>query len=79
MFFAVTLVVGLVGLLASLVYLLDFARASRRDNLYMPATTGRARRARRVTGMYARSADGHPTFGGETAFVVPAHDRLAAH
>jgi hypothetical protein len=53
MFIAVT-AVALIGLLASLVYLVEFARASRGDALFLPASTGRARRARRVTGMYAR-------------------------
>jgi hypothetical protein len=57
MFLAVTVIVGLVGLLASLVYLLDFARASRGDTFYQPATTGRTRRARFVTGMYSRSGE----------------------
>ncbi len=53
MFIAVT-AVALIGLLASLVYLAEFARASRGDALFHPASTGRARRARRVTGMYTR-------------------------
>ena len=64
MFFAVAVFVGLVAMVASLLYLLDFARASRGDNLYLPASTGGTRRARRVTGMYARgveiSEDPHP-------------------
>ncbi|MEU8340826.1 hypothetical protein SAMN05443665_100716 [Actinomadura meyerae] len=42
------------GLLGGLVYLWDFSRASRRDALFLPAPDGRARRARRVTGMYVR-------------------------
>ncbi|MEV4678339.1 MULTISPECIES: hypothetical protein [Actinomadura] len=42
------------GLLGGLVYLWDFSRASRRDALFLPASDGRARRARRVTGMYVR-------------------------
>ncbi|MEW2359829.1 hypothetical protein [Spirillospora sp. NPDC029432] len=56
MFIAVT-AVALIGLLASLVYLAEFARASRRDSFRTPASTGSARRARRVTGMYARGTD----------------------
>ncbi|QKW37762.1 hypothetical protein HUT06_30270 [Actinomadura sp. NAK00032] len=42
------------GLLGGLVYLWDFSRASRRDALFLPASDGRARRARRVAGMYVR-------------------------
>lgn len=45
----------LAGALGSLVYLWDFSRASRRDALFLPATDRRARRARKVTGMYVRS------------------------
>ncbi|RFS81693.1 hypothetical protein D0T12_30895 [Actinomadura spongiicola] len=44
----------LAGVLAGAVYLWDFSRASRRDALFLPATDRRARRARRITGMYAR-------------------------
>ncbi|GAA2414462.1 hypothetical protein GCM10010191_25570 [Actinomadura vinacea] len=55
MFIAVT-AVALIGLLASLVYLVEFAKASRGDALFLPASTGSARRARRVTGMYARGS-----------------------
>ncbi|MEU8305058.1 hypothetical protein AB0C84_16020 [Actinomadura sp. NPDC048955] len=46
----------LAGVLGSLVYLWDFSRASRRDALFLPATDRRARRARKVTGMYVRSS-----------------------
>ncbi|MFI0350506.1 hypothetical protein [Actinomadura sp. 9N407] len=56
MFIAVT-GMGLIGLLVSLVYLVEFARASRGDALFRPASTGRARRARRITGMYARGTE----------------------
>lgn len=42
------------GLLGGLGYLWDFSRASRRDALFLPASDRRARRARRVTGMYVR-------------------------
>ncbi|MFF5261003.1 hypothetical protein ACFY4C_18850 [Actinomadura viridis] len=52
--FIVMIVIGLIGLLASLVYLAEFARASRGDALFLPASTGSTRRARRVTGMYIR-------------------------
>jgi hypothetical protein len=94
MFFAVAVIFGLVGLLASLVGLLEFARASRGDNLYLPATSGSARRARRLTGMYARGVEnldrGGPrgdTFGGDvfspggeiSLAARPHHDQLAAH
>jgi hypothetical protein len=78
MFLAVIVVVGLVALLASLVYLLDFARASRGDNLYLPATSGRARRARLVTGMYTRGAES-PRDDEITFVARPYHDQLAAH
>jgi hypothetical protein len=44
----------LAGGLAGLVYLWDFSRASRRDELFLPASDRRARRARRVTGVYVR-------------------------
>ncbi|TDD79973.1 hypothetical protein [Actinomadura rubrisoli] len=59
MFIIITSVVvfALVGLLASTIYLWDFARASRRDALFLPASDRRARRARRVTGMYTRGSD----------------------
>lgn len=66
---AVLVVVGLVGLLASIVYLVDFALASRGDNPYRPATTRSARRARRVTGMYVR--------GGDTALAARARNEEA--
>jgi hypothetical protein len=42
------------GMLGGLAYLWDFSRASRRDALFLPASDRRARRARRVTGMYVR-------------------------
>ncbi|WP_308166138.1 MULTISPECIES: hypothetical protein [Actinomadura] len=57
MFIVGMVVIGLVGLLASLAYLAEFARASRRDALFLPAPDGRSRRARRVTGMYTRGSD----------------------
>ncbi|TDD63367.1 hypothetical protein E1293_43180 [Actinomadura darangshiensis] len=44
----------LAGMLGGLVYLWDFSRASRRDALFLPASDRRARRARRVAGMYVR-------------------------
>ncbi|WP_245623131.1 hypothetical protein [Spirillospora albida] len=53
----VIMLTAFAGVLLSLVYLFylwDFARASRRDALFLPASDRRARRARRVTGMYTR-------------------------
>ncbi|POM22843.1 hypothetical protein BTM25_50480 [Actinomadura rubteroloni] len=35
-------------------WLVDFARASRNDSLFQPASSAHARRARRLTGMYVR-------------------------
>jgi hypothetical protein len=46
--------VALVAFVSSLVYLVDFAMASRRDSLFAPADRRGVRRARRVTGMYVR-------------------------
>lgn len=57
MFIIVVMAFALVGLLMSLVWLWDFARASRRDALFLPASDRRARRARRVTGMYTRGSE----------------------
>ncbi|MER7543305.1 hypothetical protein [Actinomadura sp.] len=54
MFVIVFMALAFAGLLGGLVYLWDFSRASRRDALFLPAQDGRARRARRVTGMYVR-------------------------
>ncbi|MFA1545680.1 hypothetical protein [Actinomadura chokoriensis] len=54
MFIIVFMALALAGLLGGLAYLWDFSRASRRDALFLPASDGRARRARRVTGMYVR-------------------------
>lgn len=54
MFVIVFVALAVVGLLAGLVYLWDFSRASRRDALFLPAPDRGARRARRVTGMYVR-------------------------
>ncbi|MDL4816033.1 hypothetical protein [Actinomadura opuntiae] len=44
----------LAGALAALVYLWNFARASRRDTLFTPPTGRGARAARKVTGVYVR-------------------------
>ncbi|TMQ90952.1 hypothetical protein ETD83_33180 [Actinomadura soli] len=49
----------LAGGLAGVVYLWDFSRASRRDALFLPASDRRARRARRVAGMYVRDYARH--------------------
>ena len=54
MFIIVFVALVLAGLLGGLAYLWDFSRASRRDALFLPASGGGARRARRVTGMYVR-------------------------
>ncbi|WP_034489589.1 hypothetical protein [Actinomadura oligospora] len=48
--------VALFPLLMALLYLVEFARESRRDALFGPADSRSARRARRVTGMYVRGA-----------------------
>ncbi|SEG12614.1 hypothetical protein SAMN04489712_103309 [Thermomonospora echinospora] len=52
--FLIIAAVALIALVSSLVYLVEFARASRRDSLFAPADRGGVRRARRVTGMYVR-------------------------
>ncbi|SFN45911.1 hypothetical protein SAMN04489713_10274 [Actinomadura madurae] len=54
MFVIVFMALVLAGMMGGLVYLWDFSRASRRDALFLPASDRRARRARRVTGMYIR-------------------------
>ncbi|MCP9949276.1 MULTISPECIES: hypothetical protein [Actinomadura] len=54
MFVIVFMALVLAGMMGGLVYLWDFSRASRRDALFLPASDRRARRARRVTGMYVR-------------------------
>ncbi len=54
MFIIVFVALVLAGLLGGLVYLWDLSRASSGDALFLPAQDGRARRARRVTGMYVR-------------------------
>jgi hypothetical protein len=47
-----------VGLMAGvLLYLVQFAVASRHDTLFHPAESANIRRARRVTGMYARGGE----------------------
>lgn len=45
---------SLIAMVGAVGYLVEFARASRRDPLFGPAYGGGARRARRVTGMYTR-------------------------
>jgi hypothetical protein len=67
----VTLIFGVIAVLAAFGYVLvEFAVASRSDNPYGPATSGRVRRARLITGMYVRG-------GGETTQSVRAfHDDL---
>ncbi|MEV5572809.1 hypothetical protein AB0L06_22410 [Spirillospora sp. NPDC052269] len=57
--------VALFPLLMAL-YLVEFARESRRDALFGPADSRSARRARRVTGMYVRGAvDPHAQESGD--------------
>lgn len=48
---------ALVVFVLSLVYLVDFARVSRRDALFHPAASAGQRRARRVAGMYTRGTE----------------------
>ncbi|GAA4237544.1 hypothetical protein GCM10022254_49870 [Actinomadura meridiana] len=62
----------LVGVLTGFVYLWDFSRASRCDALFLPASDRRARRARRVTGMYVRDTT------RDQEFVPLADDRGGA-
>lgn len=46
------------GLMAGvLLYLVQFALASRHDSLFHPAESANIRRARRITGMYARGGE----------------------
>lgn len=45
---------ALIAFVSSVVYLLEFAQASRRDRLFLPAAGGGARRARRISGVYVR-------------------------
>lgn len=49
--------IALIAFVSSVVYLLEFALASRRDSLRGPATGAGARRARRITGMYKRGEE----------------------
>lgn len=49
--------VALIALISSLVYLIDFAWASRHDSLRSPANSGGIRRARWVSGMYIRGRE----------------------
>ncbi|GAA0587028.1 MULTISPECIES: hypothetical protein [Actinomadura] len=59
MFIIMFVALVLAGGVAGLVYLWDFSRASRYDALFLPASDRRARRARRVTGMYVRDYTRH--------------------
>jgi hypothetical protein len=52
--FLIIAAVALIALVLSLVYLADFARASRRDQLFTMAEPGGVRRARWISGMYVR-------------------------
>ena len=58
--FMLVAAVALIAFVSSVVYLLEFARASRRDRLFLPAAGGGARRARRVSGMYFRDDEQEP-------------------
>jgi hypothetical protein len=71
MLITVTLIFGVIAVLVAFGYVLvEFAVASRSDNPYCPARSGRARRARLITGMYVRD-------GGETTQSARAvHDDL---
>ncbi|RAY10915.1 hypothetical protein DPM19_32775 [Actinomadura craniellae] len=62
--FMLIAVISIVILLASFAYLVEFARASRRDSLFLPASSGGARRARRVTGVYTRGPQEELTLVG---------------
>ncbi|MBW8484760.1 hypothetical protein [Actinomadura parmotrematis] len=66
----VALVTVSVVLLA--VLLADFARASRRDSIFLPPDSSGTRRARRVTGMYTRGSDLDPGPDADD-------DRLVSH
>jgi hypothetical protein len=49
--------VALIAFVSSLIYLMDFARASRRDQFFHPADRGGVKRARLVSGMYVRGGE----------------------
>ncbi|WP_018656836.1 hypothetical protein [Actinomadura flavalba] len=53
-------VAALVPVLLILTWLVDFARASRNDALFTPASSAQNRRARRLTGMYVRGSGPAP-------------------
>ncbi|GAA4154595.1 MULTISPECIES: hypothetical protein [Actinomadura] len=55
--FVVAIAVGLITLLASLIFLADFARATRSDDPRLPAHNSRARRHRWAVGMYTRGPE----------------------
>ncbi|TNY34765.1 hypothetical protein [Thermomonospora catenispora] len=55
--FLIIAAVALIALISSVVYLIDFALATRHDSLRAPASSGGVRRARRVSGMYVRSRE----------------------
>lgn len=55
--FMLVAAVALIAFVSSIGYLALFARHSRRDSLFRPATGRGARRARRVTGMYTRGGE----------------------
>ncbi|WP_433335963.1 hypothetical protein [Spirillospora sp. CA-294931] len=57
MFIVLAAVAGLVVLMGLMIYLADFARASRRDSLFLPASSRGTRRARRVAGIYVRGGE----------------------
>ncbi|GLW67262.1 hypothetical protein Arub01_55050 [Actinomadura rubrobrunea] len=53
----VAIVAGFTALLASLVFLADFARSTRCDDPRLPAPNARARRHRWAVGMYTRGPE----------------------
>ncbi|MFC4912719.1 hypothetical protein [Actinomadura gamaensis] len=62
-------VVALFMIVVALLYLVEFARASRRDALFGPAASRSARRARMVTGMYIRGGEDLDARGGDEELV----------
>lgn len=62
MFIIVIVGIALVVLASSLVFLVEFARLSRRDTLYYPAASPGAGFARKVCGMYTRGTGELPPY-----------------
>lgn len=55
--FVLIALVGVSLLAGVLLYLVQFAVASRNDSLFHPAESANIRRARRLTGMYVRGGE----------------------